>query len=50
VEVFVGDGEQTICDQVFPADASRGLRLYAEGGAAHFGSVSVWPMRAAQMG
>ena len=47
LEVYAGDGEATISDQLFPQPGSRGLRLFAHGGAASFGGVQVWPMAAA---
>ena len=34
VEVFVGDGEVVLTDQVFPGAASDGLAVFAEGGTA----------------
>jgi fructan beta-fructosidase len=34
VEVFIGDGEVVLTDQVFPAAASDGLAVFAEGGTA----------------
>lgn len=41
VEVFVGDGEVVLTDQVFPDPGSTGLELFADGGAALFGRVAV---------
>ncbi|MCW2739206.1 glycoside hydrolase family 32 protein [Nocardioides sp.] len=35
VEVFVGDGELAMTDQVFPDPTSSGLTVFAEGGTAH---------------
>jgi sucrose-6-phosphate hydrolase SacC (GH32 family) len=47
LEVFVGDGESVISEQIFPAAGSDGLQLFAEGGSADFGGLHLWPMRAA---
>lgn len=41
VEVFVGDGELVITDQVFPDPASTGLTVFAEGGTARLRHLSV---------
>jgi sucrose-6-phosphate hydrolase SacC (GH32 family) len=34
VEVFAGEGERTITDQIFPGPGSTGVALFAEGGSA----------------
>jgi fructan beta-fructosidase len=44
VEVFVGDGQAVITEQIYPRDTSRGLRLYAERGSARFGAVRTWTL------
>jgi fructan beta-fructosidase len=41
VEVFAGDGEVVLTDQVFPDPASTGVGLFAEGGTAVVRSVVV---------
>ena len=41
VEVFVGDGELTLTDQVFPAAGSLGIEVFAEGGTARIGLLEV---------
>ncbi|PKH37344.1 levanase/fructan beta-fructosidase [Nocardioides alpinus] len=35
VEVFVGDGELVLTDQVFPDPGSTGIEVFADGGTAH---------------
>jgi sucrose-6-phosphate hydrolase SacC (GH32 family) len=37
VEVFVGDGEVVLTDQVFPDPDSTGIEVFAEGGTARVG-------------
>ena len=51
VEVFVGDGEATLTEQVLPlqGDGWR-LSLFSEGGATRWGAVQAWPLRAAMPG
>jgi fructan beta-fructosidase len=44
VEVFAGDGRSVITDQIFPAPESRGVALYATGGAARLVSLEAWPL------
>jgi fructan beta-fructosidase len=44
VEVFIGDGEATLSEQVLPAGDCRGLLLYANGAAAAFAGLRVWPL------
>lgn len=41
VEVFVGDGEVVLTDLVFPAPASAGLAVFADGGTAHLRGLAV---------
>lgn len=50
VEVFVGDGELVLTEQVFPPEAARGLQLFAAGGSARFAGLNVWPLGAARFG
>ncbi|MFI8321648.1 GH32 C-terminal domain-containing protein [Streptomyces sp. NPDC085529] len=45
VEVFGGEGEAVITDQIFPSPDSDGIRLFAEGGTARLDSARVWQMR-----
>ena len=45
VEVFGGGGQTVITDLIFPDRASRGLEVYAKGGAARLVSLDVWPLR-----
>ncbi|MBK7613307.1 MAG: glycoside hydrolase family 32 protein [Vitreoscilla sp.] len=45
VEVLTGDGAAVLTELVFPADASRALRLYALSGEVQ-GRLTVWPMAA----
>jgi fructan beta-fructosidase len=47
VEVFVGDGELTLTEQIFPRDDSRGAWLYSSGGETQFGFAQVWELAAA---
>lgn len=42
VEVFVDDGHTVLTEQIFPAESSRGLRLFARGGTAELAGVDVW--------
>lgn len=41
VEVFAGDGEVVITDQIFPAEDSLGTGVFAEGGTAHLRRLTV---------
>jgi fructan beta-fructosidase len=50
VEVFVGDGEQVLTEQVLPDPQHRGLLLYARGGVARVGRATAWPLVAARIG
>ena len=45
VEVFGGDGQAVITDQIFPMPSSNGLALFANGGTAKLVSLHVWPLR-----
>jgi sucrose-6-phosphate hydrolase SacC (GH32 family) len=45
LEVFIGDGEGTISEQIFPGAASTGLQLFARHGDASLASARIWPMR-----
>lgn len=45
VEVFGGGGRTVITDLIFPDRASRGVEVYAAGGAARLVSLQVWPLR-----
>jgi sucrose-6-phosphate hydrolase SacC (GH32 family) len=45
LEVFIGDGEGTISEQIFPGAASTGLQLFAASGSASVASARIWPMR-----
>ena len=47
VEVFVGDGEACLSEQILPSDAHQGLALQAEQGSARC-DITVWPLRAAR--
>ncbi|GAA2117728.1 hypothetical protein GCM10009759_64400 [Kitasatospora saccharophila] len=42
VEVFGGQGEAVITDQVFPDPSSQGVQLFAEGGSARLDSLKLW--------
>ena len=45
VEVFADDGQVALTDQIFPDPASRGVSLFATGGAARLRSLDVWDLR-----
>ena len=45
VEVFGGNGQAVISDQIFPQPSSDGLAVFATGGAAKLVSLHVWPLR-----
>ena len=47
VEVFVGEGEACLSEQILPSDAHQGLALQAEHGSARC-DITVWPLRAAR--
>ncbi|MGC5410136.1 GH32 C-terminal domain-containing protein, partial [Streptomyces sp. DT225] len=42
VEVFGGDGEAVITDQVFPDPSSRGVEVFAENGSVKLDHARVW--------
>ena len=44
VEVFTGDGEVVLTDQIFPSADSNGLAVFAEGGSAVLISLEVAPL------
>jgi levanbiose-producing levanase len=44
VEVFGNGGRIVITDLIFPDPASRGLALYAKGGAARLVGLDVWEL------
>ena len=44
VEVFGGDGQTVITDQIFPMPSSDGLALFANGGTAK-ASLRIWQLR-----
>jgi fructan beta-fructosidase len=46
VEVFAGDGQRVLTEQIFPAAASLGLRAYARHGAAVLRNLDVWALTA----
>ncbi len=48
VEVFAGRGEAVLSEQVFPAETSRGLAFFAEGGTAAAQKLRIWPLAAAR--
>ena len=45
VEVFGGDGQAVITDQIFPMPRSDGLALFANGGNARLVSLHIWQLR-----
>jgi fructan beta-fructosidase len=42
VEVFGGDGEAVVTDQIFPDRGSDGVELFAEGGTGRLDQIHVW--------
>jgi len=48
IEVFAGDGELVMTEQIFPAPTSVGLRAYARGGTASLDSVDLWDLKSAR--
>ncbi|WP_086784770.1 glycoside hydrolase family 32 protein, partial [Streptomyces caniscabiei] len=42
VEVFGGDGEAVITDQIFPDPASQGVQVFAENGSVKLNKATVW--------
>ncbi|HEX8498462.1 MAG TPA: GH32 C-terminal domain-containing protein [Actinomycetales bacterium] len=47
VEVFAGQGQVTLTDQVFPSATSTGVQLFSTGGRAVVESLTITPMRSA---
>jgi fructan beta-fructosidase len=47
VEVFVGEGQACLSEQILPGDAHQGLALQGEQGSARC-DITVWPLRAAR--
>ncbi|MFJ3104950.1 GH32 C-terminal domain-containing protein [Streptomyces sp. NPDC086835] len=45
VEVFGGDGQAVITDQIFPDPDSEGIQLFAEGGSVGVDRIKVWQLR-----
>jgi levanase len=45
VEVFTGDGQRVITDQVFPSATSDGIELFADGGHATLQRLKIQPLR-----
>jgi sucrose-6-phosphate hydrolase SacC (GH32 family) len=45
VEVFADGGRVVLTDQIFPAPASRGVSLFATGGAARLRSLDAWELQ-----
>jgi sucrose-6-phosphate hydrolase SacC (GH32 family) len=45
IEVLAGAGETVITDQIFASPHSKGVALYARGGAARLVSLDAWPLR-----
>ena len=45
VEVFADDGLVVFTDQIFPSPTSRGVSLFATGGAARLRSLEAWELR-----
>ena len=48
VEVFAADGTPVITQTVYPGEDATGVSLYAEGGTAHLGSLSLWHLGSVQ--
>ncbi|MEH0474792.1 GH32 C-terminal domain-containing protein [Streptomyces sp. B21-097] len=46
VEVFGGDGEAVITDQIFPDPADQGVRVFAENGSVKLDKATVWHLDA----
>ena len=44
-ELFAGDGEIVMTEQIFPAPESDGVALYARGGTARLTMLEAWPLR-----
>nr|WP_289215311.1 GH32 C-terminal domain-containing protein [Halobacillus campisalis] len=45
VEVFGGNGETVITDQIFPEASSKGLEVYSEGGEVKLSSLEIYPLK-----
>ena len=45
VEVFGGDGQGVITDQIFPSPTSDGIQLFADGGHATLQRLKIQPLR-----
>jgi fructan beta-fructosidase len=45
VEVFADDGQVVLTDQIFPRPDSRGVSLFATGGAARLRALDAWDLR-----
>ncbi|MFF5983280.1 GH32 C-terminal domain-containing protein [Streptomyces olindensis] len=45
VEVFGGDGEAVITDQIFPDPSSTGVEVFAEGGTATLDHLQAWQLK-----
>ncbi|WP_329123440.1 GH32 C-terminal domain-containing protein [Streptomyces sp. NBC_01353] len=45
VEVFGGDGQAVITDQIFPDPDSEGIQVFAESGSVGLDSIQVWQLR-----
>ena len=45
VEVFADNGRVVLTDQIFPAPESRGISLFATGGAARLRALDAWELR-----
>ena len=45
VEVFADRGQTVITDQIFPGEASEGIKLFADGGSAKLESLKIRPLR-----
>lgn len=42
IEVFGGDGEAVITDQIFPDPASQNVEVFAENGSVKLNKATVW--------
>jgi fructan beta-fructosidase len=47
VEVFAGDGERVLTEQVFPAPDSDGIEVFSRGGTMRIDSLDVWALESA---
>jgi fructan beta-fructosidase len=48
IELFAGDGELVMTEQIFPAPTSVGLHAYARGGTASLASIDLWDLKSAR--